>query len=180
MTSCGTLTETHLIWQMDLTKNRHLNNRQCDGYPIKAAMIIPSIAAYLRLMVGSQKTLMDLTLVINGWYTVLSRTFLAQINVELCNSVKSIKHICKYVNKGNDQAAFELEKEWDEVSKYEAGRYISSSKAIWRILYVLIHKRFLPVMHLSVHLENGQRIYFIIDNAAEKSITLQNHFLGVL
>lgn len=37
---------------------------------------------------------------------VLSRIFMAHINVELCNSVKSIKYICKYVNKGSDQVLF--------------------------------------------------------------------------
>jgi len=99
---------------------------------------------------------------------VLSRTFMAHINVELCNSVKSIKYICKYVNKGSDQAAFCLENEQDEISKYDTGRYISSFGAAWRILRIPIHERFPPVMHLSVHLENGQRIYFTTDNASEK------------
>lgn len=33
---------------------------------------------------------------------LLSRIFQAHINVEYCNSVKSIKYICKYVNQGSD------------------------------------------------------------------------------
>ena len=99
---------------------------------------------------------------------VLSRTCQAHINVEICNSVKSIKYICKYVNKGSDQAAFRLENEFDEVSRYEAGRYISSSEAAWRILCIPIHERYPPVMHLAVHLENGQRIYFNSENVMEK------------
>lgn len=99
---------------------------------------------------------------------VLSRVFDAHINVELCNSVKSIKYICKYVNKGSDQAAFALENERDEVKLYESGRYISSSEAVWRILAFPIHERYPTVFHLAVHLENGQRVYFTSNNLAEK------------
>jgi len=102
---------------------------------------------------------------------VLSRIFDAHINVELCNSVKSIKYICKYVNKGSDQAAFALENERDEVKLYESGRYISSSEAVWRILAFPIHERYPTVFHLAVHLENGQRVYFTSNNLAEKLST---------
>ncbi|XP_053598610.1 uncharacterized protein LOC128668835 [Microplitis demolitor] len=94
---------------------------------------------------------------------VLCRTFKAHINVEVCNSVKSIKYICKYINKGSDQAAFTVG-DLDEVTKYEAGRYISTSEAVWRILSFPIHERFPPVMHLAVHLENGQRVFFNENN----------------
>jgi hypothetical protein len=37
---------------------------------------------------------------------LLSKTFNAYTNVEFCSSVKSIKYICKYVNKGSDMAVF--------------------------------------------------------------------------
>lgn len=90
---------------------------------------------------------------------VLSRIFSAHINVEYCNSVKSIKYICKYVNKGSDQATFTIG-DFDEISRYESGRYISSSEAAWRIFCFPIHERYPSVMHLAVHLENGQRVYF--------------------
>lgn len=90
---------------------------------------------------------------------VLLRAFEAHINVELCNSIKSIKYVCKYINKGSDQAAFGLQKDFDKVTRYESGRYISSSEAAWGIFCFPIHDRYPPVMHLSVHLENGQRVY---------------------
>ena len=37
---------------------------------------------------------------------LLSKTFKTHINVEVCNSVKAIKYICKYVCKGHDMANF--------------------------------------------------------------------------
>lgn len=91
---------------------------------------------------------------------VLSRSFNAHINVEFCQSVKAIKYICKYIHKGSDQATFSLQNNNDEVEKYLNGRYISSSEALWRIFQFPIHERFPAVIHLAVHLENGQRVYF--------------------
>lgn len=44
------------------------------------------------------------------------------------------------------------------------GRYLSSSEGIWRILEFSIHERYPTVVHLSVHLENGQRVYFTEGN----------------
>ena len=93
--------------------------------------------------------------------------FNAHINVEVGNSVQAIKYITKYVNKGSDQAVFGVENENDEVDRYQAGRYVSSSEAVWRILDFPIHGRHPPVMHLPVHLENGQRVYFTEENVHE-------------
>ncbi|XP_035211100.1 uncharacterized protein LOC118185339 [Stegodyphus dumicola] len=55
-----------------------------------------------------------------------------------------------------------------EVHQYERGRYISSNEAVWRILNFSIHERYPTVIHLSVHLENGQRVYFTSANAIER------------
>lgn len=91
--------------------------------------------------------------------------------MKYCNSVKSIKYICKYVNKGSDEAVFGLGRDGepvDEIRNYQLGRYISSNEAIWRILDFPIHERHPTVVHLAVHLENGQRIYFTEDNIHEK------------
>ena len=97
---------------------------------------------------------------------ILCRMFNAHINVEYCNSVKSIKYICKYVNKGSDMAIVQLESNNnDEIAQYQLGRYISSNEAFWRIFSFPIHDRYPAVVHLSVHLENGQRVYFRPENA---------------
>ncbi|GFV99038.1 ATP-dependent DNA helicase [Trichonephila clavipes] len=52
----------------------------------------------------------------------------------------------------------------DEINQYQLGRYISSNEAVWRILSFPIHERHPTVIHLAVHLENGQRVYFTADN----------------
>lgn len=51
------------------------------------------------------------------------------------------------------------------------GRYISSNEAVWRTLAFKIHERYPTVVHLAVHLENGQRVYFTAHNARRQAET---------
>ncbi|XP_075139507.1 uncharacterized protein LOC142214459 [Leptodactylus fuscus] len=39
---------------------------------------------------------------------LLNKIFNAHINVEFCSSVQAIKYICKYINKGSNQAVFNM------------------------------------------------------------------------
>ena len=83
----------------------------------------------------------------------LCKTFNAHINVVVCNSVRAIKYICKYINKGSDQAIFNLQHQGqhvdllNEVQLYQHGRYISSKEAVWRILGFPLHERYPAVQH---------------------------------
>ncbi|GFT79634.1 ATP-dependent DNA helicase [Trichonephila clavipes] len=58
----------------------------------------------------------------------------------------------------------------DEINQYQLGRYISSNEAVWRILSFPIHERHLTVVHLAVHLENGQRVYFTAENVGARAL----------
>ena len=100
---------------------------------------------------------------------LLTKIFNAHINVEWCNSVKSIKYVCKYINKGPDAAMFALmqENSTDEVKQYECGRYVSTNEAFWRFFKFDLHEHWPAVQTLSVHLENGQRVYFTQDNVEQ-------------
>jgi hypothetical protein len=107
--------------------------------------------------------------------------FNAHINVEYCSSVKSIKYVCKYIHKGSDQAVFNLRNQdgqtnrhRDEVDIFQSGRYVSSNEAFWRILSFPVHERYPTVTHLSVYLENGQRIYYNENNIHERVLNPQN------
>ena len=88
----------------------------------------------------------------------------------MCNSVKSIKYICKYINKGSDMTMVQLEDKdkYDEIKRFQMARYISSNEAVWRILDFPIQQRYPAIIQLAVHLENGQRIYFTENNIRER------------
>lgn len=46
---------------------------------------------------------------------------------------------------------------------------MSCNEAIWRIFSFPIHERHPTVLHLAVLLENGQRVYFTEENAAQRA-----------
>jgi len=100
---------------------------------------------------------------------ILSKIMKAHLNVELCSSVSAVKYILKYIHKGSDQTMFAIQNK-DEIENYQNGRYVSSNEAIWRILGFQIHDRYPTVIHLSVHLENGQRVYYTSENIQTKVI----------
>ncbi|UYV67668.1 hypothetical protein LAZ67_5001525, partial [Cordylochernes scorpioides] len=73
---------------------------------------------------------------------------------------------------GSDMAVFGLQNPnapVNEIDQFQMGRYISSNEAVWRILGFDIHERSPAVVHLSVHLENGQRVYFTEESAAQRA-----------
>lgn len=74
---------------------------------------------------------------------LLSKVYKAHINVEFCSSVKSVKYICKYGNRGSESAVFEVQslRENGEIARYQMGRYLSRSEPIWRIFSFPIYER---------------------------------------
>ncbi|CAE1250830.1 unnamed protein product [Acanthosepion pharaonis] len=115
---------------------------------------------------------------------LMFKTFGAHINVEYFHSVKSIKYICKYVNKGSDAAVFGIRRDncVDEVADYVAERYLSSSEAFWRILGFPYTPKGSSHCAAAVHLENGQRMYITEQNAQQvgktQNTTLTAFFLN--
>ncbi|KAH8975910.1 hypothetical protein BDL97_01G184800 [Sphagnum fallax] len=95
----------------------------------------------------------------------LSTKYDVHINVEVCNSIREIKYLFKYVYKGHDHATVEISRhsnnategnvvEVDEIKKYIDCCYVSTSEAAWRIFKFDMHERFPTVERLQYHLPN--------------------------
>ena len=77
-----------------------------------------------------------------------------------------------HVHKGSDMVVFGVQNVNvnDEITSYQMGRYISSNEAVWRISSFPVHERDPAVIHLAVHLENGQRLYFTEETAPQRAL----------
>ncbi|XP_046668407.1 uncharacterized protein LOC124359579 [Homalodisca vitripennis] len=157
-----------------------------DGYPLYRRRSIDDNGRTITIKVKGNDFVVD-----NSWIVpyspLLSKTFKTHCNIEYCNSVKSIKYVCKYVTKGSDMAVFGIQASntYDEIMRYQVGRYVNCNEAIWRIFSFPIHERHPTVLHLSVHLENGQRVYFTESNGGAKfarsaSTKINVHYHNIL
>ncbi|XP_074342908.1 uncharacterized protein LOC141680633 [Apium graveolens] len=101
--------------------------------------------------------------------------FHCHINLEVCNSSRSLKYLFKYCLKGHDTATILLRKKnkkdtpdemttkaksMDEIKNFLDGRYICASEAAWRLLGFDIHHRFPSVERLPVHMEDEKCVSF--------------------
>jgi hypothetical protein len=87
----------------------------------------------------------------------------AHINVEVCNNIRVVKYLFKYVYKRHDRATVEISRqsdnaternvvEVDEIKKYLDYRYVFASEAAWHIFKFDMHERFPIVERLQYHL----------------------------
>jgi hypothetical protein len=112
----------------------------------------------------------------------LSRKYNCHINVEICNSIRAIKYIHKYIYKGHDRIT--VATEVNEVKRYLDARWIGPHEASWRIFEFRMHAESPPVQQLSVHLEGQQPIVYdarapaanILQAAEQKPSTLMAFF----
>lgn len=170
---CGSLNPTSPCMQngkcskkfpKQILKHTQQNDK---GYPLyrRRAQNDGGHIAKIKIRGFQQEVDIDNTWIV-PYSPLLSKAFKAHINVEFCSSVKAIKYICKYINKGSDLAIFDIQRQdnnvnmRNEVQVYQTGRYVSSNEAVWRLLSFPLHERYPSVTHLAVHLENGERVYF--------------------
>jgi acetolactate synthase regulatory subunit len=103
----------------------------------------------------------------------------AHINVEVCNNIRAVKYLFKYVYKGRDCATVEISRqsdnaternvvEIDEIKKYLDCCYVFSSEVMWRIFKFDMHERFPTVERLQYHLPNQQMVLFDDDDDVQE------------
>lgn len=98
----------------------------------------------------------------NDWIVpyspVLSLKYNCHINIEVCETIKAIRYIHKYVYKGDDRGT--LQPQADEIKQYQSGQYIDPVQATYQLLEYHMHGESPPVETLPIHLENEQPVYF--------------------
>jgi hypothetical protein len=112
----------------------------------------------------------------------LSTKYDAHINVEVCNNIRAVKYIFKYVYKRHDHATVEISRqndnaiernviEADEIKKYLDCHYVSASEVAWHIFKFDMHERFPTVERLQYHLPNHQMVLFCDDDDVQEVAT---------
>ncbi len=112
----------------------------------------------------------------------LSTKYDAHINVEVCNNIRAVKYLFKYVYKGHDRAIVEISRQSDnaiegnvveinEIKKYLDCRYVSASEAAWHIFKFDMHEQFPTIGRLQYHLPNQQMVMFDDDDDVQEMAT---------
>jgi hypothetical protein len=94
----------------------------------------------------------------------LLKRFNCHINVERTFDIQSVKYLYKYVYKGQARADIEVTEPksiiHDEVKKFVDGRYISAPDGCWKIFRLPIQEKSHSIVHLPVHLEGKEVVYW--------------------
>lgn len=127
--------------------------------------------------------------------------FHCHINLEVCNSSRSLKYLFKYCLKGHDTATMLLKKKDqaagdvsgkiqlkhnNEIKQYLDGRYVCAVEAAWRLFGFDIHYRFPSVERLPVHgpgeknvtFRSGDNLEEVAEKARVKNSKLEGWFVA--
>jgi hypothetical protein len=104
----------------------------------------------------------------------LFKKYRYHINVESCATIAAVKYLHKYVFKGHDLIELKLKNELDQVERHIAGRYLSCTEAIQRILEYPLAETWPHVNDLPVHQPGRKRIIFGFRRLTKKAIDAKN------
>ncbi|KAF6151578.1 hypothetical protein GIB67_021764 [Kingdonia uniflora] len=113
----------------------------------------------------------------------LTRMFDCHINVEVCVEVQCVKYIHKYIYKGHDRYTLVFYVD-DEIQQYLDARYISPSKAAWRLFRHSLHEENPSVTRLALHFPKMYNVVYderepienVISRAQDQRSTLTGFF----
>jgi hypothetical protein len=153
------------------------NGRVCDCkrfFPKEACtatLIVPDGYPKYRRRCQHIASLPGGRIVSDNWVVPHNRYLLlkyrAHCNVEVCAHFKSFKYVYKYAFKAPDSTSVCV----DEIAAFLAGRLLSVSEAVHRLLSLKLHKEWPPVTRLDIHLPHQQRLVF--DPTADEQDLLQ-------
>jgi hypothetical protein len=103
----------------------------------------------------------------------LLKRYKCHINVEVCAHFRCFKYVYKYTFKMPDRTSVTI----DEIDAYLAGRLLSVSEAVHRLLELPLHKEFPPVTRLDIHLPRQHTIVF--DPTADEDMLMAQVFSSV-
>lgn len=95
------------------------------------------------------------------------------LNMECTASIKAVKYVNKYINKGIDMSTINVmlnedERElrdkfqFNEPMKYIRGRYVTSHSGLWRLFAWPLHEAYPSVVNIGVHLDGAQPVIYPI------------------
>ncbi|KAI7947053.1 hypothetical protein MJO29_011580 [Puccinia striiformis f. sp. tritici] len=97
----------------------------------------------------------------------MSLRFDCHLNIEVPYGISAVKYLFKYIAKGPDRSAMQME-EGDETRRFINGRYVSPSKAAYRLFQFPMSERWPPIQRLALHLENDNMVYFTDSEGLEQ------------
>jgi hypothetical protein len=119
-------------------------------------------------------TTRNATIISDNWVVPYNRYLLkryqAHCNIEVCAHFRCFKYVYKYTFKKPDETHIAV----DEIQAHWAGRLISVTEAVHRLLGLSLHKEFPPVTRLDVHLPRQHAVVF--DPTADEQSLLEHVF----
>jgi hypothetical protein len=138
----------------------------CDcvrGYPkdmCRETIIIPDGYPRYRRRGVHTATMRDGRIITDNWVVphnkFLLQRYRCHLNLEVCAHFRCFKYVYKYTFKPPDHTAVCV----DEIEAHLAGRLLSASEAVYRLLALPLHKEFPSVVRLDIHLPQQQRMVF--------------------
>ncbi|XP_020262380.1 uncharacterized protein LOC109838340 [Asparagus officinalis] len=101
------------------------------------------------------------------------------INVEICSGIKAVKYLYKYIYKGHDRVAVDIEynegeKVVNEIKNFQDARWVSAQEAFWRIYEFHLNEIFPAVINLQLHMPNHQYVSYWKHQDLSKLIHLEH------